>query len=166
MTTARSGDPHLLGPGLLPTPFTADDIRVGCPDGRRIRMQVEEGGRVVAFRENTFRDGDADGAIIESTRFAADGTPEGPPEAGRSTWRELQEHASFEAARTTIVPERLDTPTGWLDCLRYTVREDDGSIEDFWFARSAPGMPIRYRTTVDGRVTREVTVIENVLPPR
>ena len=27
------GDPRVLGAGLAPTPFTADEIRAGCPDG-------------------------------------------------------------------------------------------------------------------------------------
>jgi hypothetical protein len=28
-------DPHVLAPGTAPTPFTADEIRGVCPDGRR-----------------------------------------------------------------------------------------------------------------------------------
>jgi hypothetical protein len=127
-------------------------------------MRIEADGRVVAIREDVVRDGDAGGATIESTRFAPDGTPEGPPVAERSTWLELQEHATFEAVRATAVTETIETPMGTLDCLRYTVREDDGSIADFWFARSAPGMPIRYRSVVDGHVASEVIVTENVLP--
>ncbi|TME10767.1 MAG: hypothetical protein E6I65_07870 [Chloroflexi bacterium] len=37
----------------------------------------------------------------------------------------------------------------------------NGSTIDFWFARSLPGMPIRYRSTVGGQVTSEVVVIED-----
>ena len=36
-----SPDPHVLGPGLLPTPFTADEIRVACGSGRTMRLLVE-----------------------------------------------------------------------------------------------------------------------------
>jgi hypothetical protein len=34
-------DPHVLGPDLTPTPFTADETRHGCPEGRLIRLRVE-----------------------------------------------------------------------------------------------------------------------------
>lgn len=158
------GDPHILGPGLLPTPFTADEIRAGCPDGRAIRMRVEADGVVVAFRTNVFSNGDAEGATLESRRFGPDGTPAGAPDAQRVTWLELQAHASFPADRATVEPELLETSLGTLDCLRYTVEDEDGSTSEFWFARSAPGMPIRYRSITDGRVTSEVLVVENVMP--
>ena len=32
-------DPHVLGPGLAPTPFTADEIRQGCRPGRPVSNQ-------------------------------------------------------------------------------------------------------------------------------
>ena len=69
-------DPHDLGPGLLPTPFSADEIRAGCPDGRFIRMRIEAGGTLVGYRTNVFRDGDAEGATVESQRFDAAGQPD------------------------------------------------------------------------------------------
>ena len=34
-------DPHVLSPDLLPTPFSADEIRDGCPAGRTCRTLVE-----------------------------------------------------------------------------------------------------------------------------
>jgi hypothetical protein len=49
-----SGDPHILGPGLLPTPFTADEIRAGCPDGRFIRLLVEVDVQEPFIRTNRF----------------------------------------------------------------------------------------------------------------
>ena len=79
-------DPFVLAPGTLPTPFTADEIRVGCPDGRTIRMRIEADGRVVGFRTNTFRDGDAEGATTEAQAFDAEGKPVGPATSHRSTW--------------------------------------------------------------------------------
>ena len=67
------------------------------------------------------------------------------------TWRDLQSHASFPTDATTIEPERIETPMGELDCLRYTVR--DGATEKvFWFATDLPGMPVRSVTRSDGHV--------------
>ena len=161
---AETSDPHILGPGLLPTPFSADEIRAGCPDGRVIRMRVEAGGALVGFRTNVFRDGDAEGATVESQRFDADGQPDGEPVAARTTWLGFQRHAAFPADRTTRFEEVLETPMGPLACLRYTTREDDGSTGDYWFALAMPGMPIRYQSEASGRIVSRVTVIENLLP--
>lgn len=160
MTTDPS-DPHVRGPGTLPTPFTAEEIRSGCPDGRTTRQRVEADGRVVGYRTNVFRDGDADGATTETQEFDADGVPTGPPSVGRTTWLAFQRHASFAADRTTREAVRLETPLGWRDCLHYQRSDPDGSTSDFWFALSSPGLPIRYRTVRDGRVAHEVVVIED-----
>jgi len=165
-TADADPDPYVPGPGLLPTPFSAGELRAGCPDGRVIRMRIESEGRLVAWRLNRFRDGDADGTTIESQQFDADGEPLGPAAPERMTWRELQGHASFEAARTVRAPDVIETPIGVLDCLRYTVTDDDGTVEDFWFAVAIAGMPIRFRSVVGDRVTSEVIVVENHVPPR
>ena len=157
-------DPHILGPGLLPTPFSADEIRAGCPAGRTIRIRIERDGEVVGWRVNRWGEGDDEGATLHSQRFDAHGEPLAEPDVSRVTWADLQGHASFEAARTVRQPAVIDSPMGQLQGLHYQRTEDDGSISDFWFASSMPGMPIRYRSVVDGRVTNETFVVENRLP--
>jgi hypothetical protein len=153
-------DPHILEPGQAPTPFTADEIRQGCPPGRTIRLLVEPDGAEPFVRISRFVDCDADGATIKRTRLDAAGEPVGPVEADRSTWLELQAHASFPADRTTIVPETLEIPVGVLECLRYTVT-DGQSVETFWFASSAPGMPVKVVGREAGRITSTVTMVED-----
>jgi hypothetical protein len=156
-------DPHVLGPGLLPTPFTADEIRDGCPDGRIIRLLVEVDGQEPFLRTNRFIGGDAEGSTIESQRLTVDGQPLGDVEAGRTTWGQLQAHASFPAATTTRTAETIDTPLGSKSCLRYA-KTDGATVSTFWFATSAPGMPIRYQSEESGRVTSRVTMIEDSTP--
>jgi hypothetical protein len=157
------GDPHVLELGRAPTPFTADEIRRGCPTGRTIRLRVDVRGESSFVRVNRFLDCDASGATMERTRLSLGGDPLGEPEAVRVTWRDLQGHASFPADRTTIEPMRIDTAIGELDCLRYTVR--DGSTEEvFWFARELPGMPIQYLTREAGDVVTTVAVVDNRMP--
>jgi hypothetical protein len=153
-------DPHILGPGQAPTPFTADEIRQGCPPGRTIRLLVELNGAEPFVRINRFTDCDAHGATLERMRLGADGEPMDPVEAHRSTWLELQAHASFPADRSTIVPETIEIPIGVLECLRYTVT-DGSSVETFWFAKSAPGMPVKVVGREAGRVTGTVTMIDD-----
>jgi hypothetical protein len=160
---ADTRDPHVLEPGQAPTPFTADEIRRGCPAGRTIRLRVEAPGETPFHRVSRFVEADDTGAMLERTRLSLDGDPLGESDVGRVTWRELQAHASFPAERTTIESDRIETAIGELDCLRYTVR--DGATEDvFWFAKDLPGMPIQYLTREAGEVVTTVTVVDNTTP--
>ncbi len=153
-------DPHVLGPGLAPTPFTADEIRAGCPAGRTIRLLVEDDGAQPGIRYNRFVECDESGALIERGR---DGEP---GERSRSTWAGLQAHAAFPIEATTIRYDTIDIPLGVLDCVRYTVRdEDDGDgITEFWFAPAYPGMPVRYTRIEHGRAVGTTTMIESSRP--
>lgn len=161
---AGEADPHVLGPGRAPTPFTADEIRRGCPAGRTILLRVDRPGEAPAYRVNHFLRCDEHGA--ETARFAADpdGTPAGEADVERSSWQELQEHASFPVDRTEIASEHLDSPMGVLECLRYTV-VDDSSTAVFWFAKTIAGMPVRFEERApDGRLLNRVTMVKNALP--
>jgi hypothetical protein len=153
-------DPHVLQPGRAPTPFTADEIRAGCPEGRTIRLRLDVPGKTASYRVSRFVACDEAGATLERYGVSSDGIPLGDPEADRVTWRDLQAHASFPAEQTTIEPERIRTAIGVLDCLRYSVRE--GSTEEvFWFADDLPGMPVQYLTRTDGRLVVSTFVVDD-----
>jgi hypothetical protein len=154
-------DPHQLRPDHLPTPFTADEIRVGCPPGRTVRSLVIRAGSEPHVRVTRFVSGDADGAEHESWTESPDGVRLTEPERGRSTWLEFQEHASMPAASTEIAEEEIDIPAGRFACLRYTRRDGD-SVSTFWFARSAPGMPLKFEERAGGALVFSSTAIENV----
>ena len=155
-------DPHVLAPGRAPTPFTADEIRDGCPAGRTIRVRVDVVGESPFHRVTRFVACDEVGATLLRSRLSLDGSPLTEPEADRVTWRDLQAHASFPADDTTIESERIETAIGELDCLRYTVR-DGASDEVFWFAKDLPGMPIQSLTRTHGQVVATVSVVDNTI---
>jgi hypothetical protein len=157
------GDPHVLGPGCAPTPFTADEIRRGSPVGKVIRLRVEPEGQEPFERVNRYLEADADGAVIERRHYAAGGEPKGVAEVWRTTWLELQEHASFPSESTTIRAETIETPLGALACLRYTV-VDGQTVQTLWFATTMPGMPIKTTREEAGRVTSVVTMLESRTP--
>lgn len=158
---AANADPHRLAPGLLPTPFTAEEIRAASGSGKTIRLLVEEPGGASFERVNRFVDCDAEGATLEQWRLAADGTVEGEPSRGRVSWRELQEHAAFPEATTTVRNEELDLPFGRAACRRYELAGHGGApAAVFWFALELPGMPARYEVPVPGGVLR--TTIRSV----
>jgi hypothetical protein len=156
------GDPRVLGVGRAATPFTAEEIREGCPEGRTTRLRVEVVGEGAFVRVSRYVECDEAGAVMERWRLALDGAPLGQPEVERVTWGELQAHASFPAEQTTIEAERIETAIGVLDCLRYTVL--DGMTERvFWFAKELPGMPIQFLTRTNDQVVTTVSVVDDTV---
>jgi hypothetical protein len=155
-----AGDPHLLRPDHLPTPFTAAQIRAASRPGRTVRSLIVEPGSDPYVRVTRFLSGDAVGGEREFWTETPDGRPIGERERGHATWLELQAHASMPADATRIDEETIDIPAGHYDCLRYT-RVDGDTIDTFWFARSAPGMPLRYEQHVGGELVFSSTAIED-----
>jgi hypothetical protein len=153
-------DPHVLHSDHAPTPFTAAEIRRGCPAGRCMRLRVAADGAEPYERTIRFTEADEDGAVQEFQRRTADDAPDGEAVVHRSTWLELQEHASFPAELATIEPAELVLPFGRFDCQLYTVRTDVG-LDRFWFARDLPGMPARYESLRDDRVVASTVMIVN-----
>jgi len=157
-------DPHRLRPGDLPTPFTAEEIRLGCPPGRTVRSLVIRPGSDAYINVTRFVAGDADGGDQEHWRETPDGRRLTPLERSRSTWLEFQGHASMPAATTRIAEEDIEIPAGRFTCLRYT-RHDGDRVSTFWFARSAPGMPMQFEERVDGALILSSTAIEDTKCP-
>lgn len=161
--THETRDPHVLAPGRAPTPFTADEIRAGCPTGRTTRLRVDVQGETTFHQVSRFVECDEAGTTMERSRLSLDGSPLAEPEVDRVTWRDLQTHASFAADDTTIESEWIETAIGELDCLRYTVRID-ATDQVFWFAKNLPGFPIQCLTRTDGQVVTTMSVVENTAP--
>lgn len=162
--TIPGPDSHLVEPAHLPTPFTADEIRQGCPDGRTLVVRVEPAGQAPQTRTVTFVDGDAEGAMQVRAPLGPDGTPGAESGRGRSTWKELQAHASFPAERSTVERAWLEHPLGRLDCLRYTVRDGD-AVDTYWFDRARPGMPVLLESRRGSEVVVRVTVLSDEVDP-
>lgn len=135
-------DAKILDPDHAPTPFTADEIRRGCPPGRSITIRHTNQD---ASEENwltVFVEANEEGALLTNQRVTQSSEPVGEASEFRATWDELQPHASFPADITTIETESLSTPLGTFECLRYTIEEADGT-KVLWFAPALPGLPVR-----------------------
>ena len=155
--------PHVLAAGTAPTPFTAAEIRDATQVGKEIRVRVEAEGETPYLRINRYVACDEAGATLERFHLSLDGARLGEPEVVPVTWLELQGHASFPVEATTIEPERIETPLGQVECLRYTVRE--GATESvFWFAPELPGMPVRFVTRAEGHVVLTVSMVDQTIP--
>jgi len=156
-------DPHQLRPDHAPTPFTAAEIRAGCPAGRTVLLRIDETGTgdpAPRYRSTRFLACDADGADQDRGGTDADGTAIEPRIAYRSSWLDLQAPASFPAAVTTIESDRVELPIGGLDCLRYRVTDPvDGTTTTFWFATELPGMPVRVVSEHGGGAVSTMTMV-------
>ena len=156
-------DPHVLQPGHAPTPFTADEIRAGCPSGRNIHVLVEPADAEPYLRVIRFINTKGAGAEQEVQNFTRNGEPHGPAGRLRSSWSDLQSHASFPASNTVIDDDEIEVPAGRFDCVRYTVT-DGRTVDTFWFARALPGMPVKVVSQQGGRMTTVMTMLETVTP--
>lgn len=146
-------DPHILHPGHAPTPFTAEEIRQGCPTGRTVTARTEAAGEPDGVDVTVFLVTDEVGAVLESN-----GT------AHRVTWRDLQSHASFPADVTSIDHDLVEIPLGKMECLRYRVAGDD-TVSSFWFARDRPGMPVLFMTERAGSIISTTFVVADEVAP-
>jgi hypothetical protein len=154
-------DAHQLHPNHHPTPFTAEEIRIGCPPGRTVRSLVVQVGSEPHVQITRFVSGDADGAEQESWTETPDGVRLTEPRRRRSSWLDFQGHASMPTASTVIAEEEIDIPAGHFACLRYTRRDGD-TVNTFWFAKAAPGMPLRFEEREAGALVYGSTALENI----
>ena len=140
-------DPRVVRPGHAPAPFTAEEIRQGCPRGRMVTARTEAAGEPDRVDVTLFVETDQDGALLESNG-----------RRHRVTWRELQRHASFPADVTTIGEDVIEIPLGQIECLSYRVVKGD-TASTFWFAKDRPGIPVLFMTESDGAILSTTFVV-------
>ena len=164
-----------LADGTHPTPYTAQQIQAGCPDGRAATFEVTIAGTTTT-QVWAFSQGDDTGCTMTNTRFDVDGQPLGTSKGRELTWAELQGHASWPAADTTVHEEKITVGAGTFDCMLYTVtstRERPAAkgskdkpttsttISKYWFALELPGPPVRTAQTIDGTPHSSMVMLKN-----
>ena len=162
-TTVSEANTRVMEVGHAPTPYSADEIRLGCPTGRSIKLLVETAVEPTYIQHIRFVESDEVGATQDLWRTSPDGEPRGGTDTVYSTWEELQKHASFEAGATSIDDERIEIPAGVFDCVRYTVARGVFT-HVFWFANDLPGMPVKFTAHTDDRLTYMSEMIANTIP--
>jgi hypothetical protein len=118
-------DTNRIQPEHLPTPFSAADIRTGCPAGRTIHLQNDVPGGEPTFLRIRFVEVDADGAVQEFQPTDREGRPIGEPTRRHSSWLDLQHHASQPASTTVIDEVDLELPFGTEPCATRSERTTD-----------------------------------------
>ena len=155
---------HRLRPDHLPTPFSAAQIRDGCPAGRTILIREEEPGQEPSYRRIVFTEVGEETSMQELQATDANGAPLGEPSPGQATWLDLQRHASQPVDATTVAEIRLALPFGEFDCWLYTVQTHGAELR-FWFANELPGMPVQVEQWVEGALSGRAVMIANETPP-
>jgi hypothetical protein len=154
---------HRLRPDHFPTPFSAAQIRAGCPAGRTIRIREEAAGDEPTHRRIVFVEVDAAVAVQEFQPTDADGQPVGEPTLRRSSWLDLQRHASQPTDATSVREVGLDLPFGTFDCWLYTVLRPDAELR-FWFAKELAGMPVQVEEWVSGALASRTLMVADSSP--
>ena len=151
-----------MEPTHAPTPFSAEEIRRGLPDGSWVRFELTGADGATTFMEFRFEGGDPEGATVVTTLYDADERSVAPPSTTRSTWRDLQSHASFPRSRVRVTPGTFDTFRGPLEGWRYevtTTAEGKVTVSRYVFARDLPGPPVLLEATVDGTLVQRMTMV-------
>jgi hypothetical protein len=155
-----------MQPDHAPTPFTAAQIRAGCPTGswRTYRISVlGPQGWSVTQRDMRFVRSDDDGTDMRAVQRDSEGRELGEPLEVHTRWTELQSHGSFPRTDTWIedVPVRLDC--GSFDTWLYlVVTSENGRTKEkrLWFARHLPGPPVVMEEWLDQELVLRMTLVD------
>ena len=158
-------DPHKVKPGDAPAPYTVDEIRKACPEGRTDVFRMEGKGPKM-LRTMTWTKCDEKGADIVTVIAKEDGTKMGG-DTKTSTWKEMQAHGSFAESDTKITEETVEVPAGKFDCWLYTVNQKMANQTvtiHLYFAKTMAGPPVKITQDVPGAGVASMTMIEHKVP--
>jgi hypothetical protein len=132
-TTRQPSSSSAAADDAAPYPFTASEIRAGCPLGRMIDYRIEKVGDSARSERWAFAPVGEDSVTITTTPLDAQGNATGVPETQTSKWTELHEHAHFPRPATKVSEESLTVPAGTFAVLRYVITKED-DVKTVWFA--------------------------------
>ena len=153
-------DSRRLGPDRAPTPYSAEEIKKACAEGRTDTFRIER-GKETWKHTIKFTKCDAQGAEVESTNTTEDG--KSTTSKDRQLWTDFQAHGSFPEADTKITEETIEVPAGKFECLLYTVQKRDGdpATVRMYFAKKLAGPPVKYTSEQMGKVVFTMTLLEH-----
>ena len=159
-----------MKPEHAPTPFSAEEIRKGCPNGRMDTFRIEIPGKDAVLNHQRFHDGEKEAANVESYRTTPEGKLLGKKTSRRLPWKVLQSHASHPKDKTKITEGKIETPAGKFDCWIYVVstraRGGKTRVATLHFAKTLPGPPVRMIQEIEGKRTFTMTLIKLVKGPQ
>ena len=146
--------------GMLPRPFSADEIRGAWVEGLSVALQnaTPQG---IQFQRWSVVSADETGAEIEFAMTDPSGAVIGEPTRRRSGWEELAAHGDSPAATTTRQQETRETPLGELAGWTYTLTDPASeSVTESFFSDQHPGAPVLMVVTQSGVETLRMAMVE------
>ena len=138
-------------PAMLPTPYTAEQIREAWQPGFSVEMRTAEAGAETRSRM-TVLSATPEAGVVRSESFAASEKASEPPNEFTARWSELRDHALFEAAKAKRERAECRSQLGAMPGWRYSVAQPNGETLTMCFADATPGPPVEYETIRDGAV--------------
>jgi hypothetical protein len=165
-----SAEERRMTPNDMPTPFSADQIRKGCPPESRRVYRMEPKGRPLDYILYTFKEPTSEGCLAEQTPCDAQGKVKGEMRKHFVRWDDLQRLTSFPADATTADEADLKTPAGTFRCMHYVVvrkGKKGAGVDKYWFAWNLPGPWVRLEQYVNGerKFTMTLVKVEGVPAP-
>jgi hypothetical protein len=149
--SAALADAPAPPPAVLPTPYTAEQIREAWQPGFRVEMRTTEAD--VATRQRmTVVSATAETVTIRSEPLGENGEASEPARESTATWSELRDHALFPAASTTRERAECHSRLGSLPGWRYATTTANGGSLTMCFADATPGPPVEYETRREGKL--------------
>ncbi len=161
--TDKPMEKNRMQPDHAPTPYSADEIRQGCPRKRKIVFQVETFGQTVMFQSVIFLTVEQKEVVFEAVTTGSDGKQIGSRKMTTGLWTDLQSHASFPESQTEIRTETITTPAGTFDCWLYEVSDKKSGktgVMRYWFAKNLPGPPVLYEEVADQKVIYKMSMLK------
>jgi hypothetical protein len=152
---------------IVDPPYPADQIRDATQVGRRYVFRFEAAGQPTQVHTIEFVEVSERGCTMRRTVADAQGRSQGEPIESHATWLELEGHAHYPAADTTVEEAELEVPAGVFSCLLYVVEETQGGIESesrYYFARDLPGPPVKVVVSSADEVVFTMTLIDYDAP--
>ena len=143
-----------------PTPFSAEEIRKGCPDGRLTSYLIEIPGKPNSYSMTRFVEPNREQTGFENWTTNLQGKIIGKPKRIDAKWRDLQAHASYPEKFTSIALDKITIPAGSFECLRYSVQME-GDLKKLWFARALPGPPVKFEHYKNGSRVFSMILVKN-----
>lgn len=134
---------------MLPTPYSAEQIREAWRPGFRVEMRTIESGAETRSRMTVIA-ATAEAGTIRAEQLGASGEVSEPPREFTTKWSELRDHASFEAAKATRERAECHSQLGAMLGWRYSTTSENGDALSMCFADATPGPPVEHETRREG----------------
>jgi hypothetical protein len=158
--------------GMLPRPYTAAEIQAANPPGTTRVYLISEAGEPTVLQTGRFLPDDEGLARFENLVTDLEGRPVKERSEARATWEDLQAHANFPSADTTLRPASCTVAAGVVHGILYERTEPPEApggapvVHRFWFDEDQPGPPALYEMVRGEELLYRMELVELRGAPR